>query len=395
MEVRKFRAENDPIACRWWVEWGGKQPPEAAVPALCALLQPPKGAMDRLRWRGEAWGLVRAAAVEALSTFNDPRAIEPLVHTLVYDPNPYVRSNTAAALCKFGSEAVPEMLATLRRAENWPLSGMNALLRTLGDLKDQRAGPLLAKILFGDLPLSPSRWKRQPFVWSASLSALVSTLPLSLDMPLPVRLLISLMAFLPVWSLTYLMVCLPIGYLRQEQDRSALAQAAADALIALRDKNALPSMLAIAFGAHSGATRAEAFRVLRALLPLIGPEDAGLVNAEQERRLLDALGSEDAELALVIVRVLEFIGTGQAVGPVERLLRRYRTSELPNHTAIRNEAERILPLLQVRLQREQAASVLLRPSQEAHDAPTEMLRPVLDPANTPAEQLLRSTSEPE
>ncbi len=124
------------------------------------------------------------------------------------------------------------------------------------------------------------------------------------------------------------------------------------------------------------------------LLPLLEPEDAGLLSPGALHDLTAALGHVNSRLDLAIVRALEFVGTGQAVLPVQMLTKRGVTEEL------RREAVRVLPILQARQIQEQAASSLLRAA-AMPDAPSEeLLRAAHHQSQTPPEQLLRPGQSP-
>ena len=395
-EVRDMIYHKDPIRCQWWVEWAAQQPAEAAIPALCHLLQPPKGFWKRWWGRGDAWSQVRAEVVNTLASFGNPETIPVLIYSLLNDPDSKVRQNAAQALHSFGRQASSPMLAQLRIAENWSLLGMEELIRTVGDAKDPQSGPTLLRVLNGDLPLSPARWVKRPVFWSAlaslsvSLPPLIAILSWTSEVGLDLRALLALLVLYFPFCLIlfYLFLFYPLGMVAQRKERHNLFAAAADSLIVLQDKRALPGLIQIGFGHHPNRARAEAQRAVHSLLPLLGPEDRELLQADHERHLMEALGTVDADMTLRIVRALEFVGTGKAVRSVESLLRRAST-----RTVLRAEAERVLPLLQARLQQEQAVQVLLRPSQIPQNTSEEMLRPVLEPIPTPAEQLLRPTSD--
>lgn len=123
------------------------------------------------------------------------------------------------------------------------------------------------------------------------------------------------------------------------------------------------------------------------LLAALGQEHYGKVSAETMACLCKALYHENDALVMHILEALEKAGDGQAVAPVERMVKRGRTPEL------RAAAERILPILQERQQQENAPKMLLRASSAPAETPDVLLRPAMHTEETEPETLLRASAE--
>jgi HEAT repeat protein len=167
--------------------------------------------------------------------------------------------------------------------------------------------------------------------------------------------------------------------------------AAADALICIKDPRSVPSLIEVATEKYAQSARASAMWALRETLPVLNTGDYGLLTSAVERRLTGMFALHNPPLTLASVRALEFVGTGQSVGPLERLARRRTASSAAIYADIRSEAQRVLPVLVERKRLEEASSVLLRPSQVAPDSSGILLRPVssLSAYEEPVDQLLR------
>ncbi|HZO86859.1 MAG TPA: HEAT repeat domain-containing protein [Chthonomonadaceae bacterium] len=388
---------GDPAACRRLAQLAGEaRQPGAAVATLCELVKPPRSLRQRFRMHREAWRGARIEAVRALGKIGDRTALPSLARALL-DFDPLVREAAHAALRSYGTEIVPFLLALLgdkydRSPEelNWSLEGMKALLALLGALKAREATPCLVRVLTGKLPYPPSRWGdgdvQRAFYYTMLLivaGALLgfSTSPAELPALFFWTILASLIAFFTIFPLFYLFISLPIGSLQEARERRDLTLVAADALAGIQDKRALPGIVEAAFGSGR-SVRGSAQWTLLHLLPLLGPEDFGALPPETLHRLTIALDHSSPRLTLAILLALEFVGTGQAVAPVRRLMNRSLAPE------IRLEAARILPILEARQSQEQAASSLLRAAGMPPAAPEHLLRPAHGPSDAAPEQLL-------
>lgn len=383
--------------CNHITEWAWHNPHPAAGPALCTLLSKPRNFKGMQAWRREAWVEMRISAIRALARNRDHFAAPTLAHVLVHDV-PAVREEARAALQALGSNAVLPIVDTLRVAVDWPIGGMLCAIETLGLIQDKNAGPTLARILFGLLPNTPGRWLRLQLKWSAILGAIETAsvgaylLSANADERAPLFLVAisGSLLFLLFTSLSSLGVGILIRKGKSVEANKVNA-AAANALICIKDPRSVPSLVEVATEKYSQSARAGAMHALRETLPSLNERDYGLLTGAVERRLTGMFAMHNPPLILASVRALEFVGTGQSVGPVERLARRKTASSAAVYSDIRTEAERVLPVLLERKRLEEASSVLLRPSQVAPDSSGVLLRPVssLSAYEEPVEQLLR------
>ena len=382
---------DEPDACRRMVEQAVETRQTSAVDALCELLAPSRGLRRRWQLRRRVWTQTRAQAALALGILGDPKALPALVAALS-DTRPEIRSAARQSILAFDQQAVTPMLLSLKNSNRWTPEGMTLLIQTLGALGDKRAGPILARVLFQQIPPSSSRWTNATLVGPLiTLTAIVLSLwfgtVVSNEMTAEFALL-SLMLALVLGGAFFLMfqVCLllPISAVWERGERHRLSMVTADALAELRDKKALPSVIEAIHNANT-AEKAKLHRTLALLLSLLGPEDAGLLSGHSLLRLTELLSQTESYQTFAILGALEHVGTGVCVPAIERLTKRGRTPEIRAH------AERLLPVLEERRKREQAPTFLLRASSAPRDPKEELLRPVtdIDPA-TPPEQLLRA-----
>jgi len=374
-----------------------------AAPALAALFAPTRGILSHWRKRSVEWTEVRTTAVEALSRIQDaPRtperpshsteAVDALVEAL-FDPIEQVRVAAQHRLMWHGEEAAASLKHCLNTSKGWTLAGMRSVIDTLGALKNVESGPTVARVLLGALPHESVRWNLKPFRWAAAtgvalggvaLTGMVSLWELSFPMSYVVCLLLASFSCSAFFGLVaFLFVFGPMSMMNQTWERGELFAAAARALTKMSDPRSLPCVIEAAFGANR--RQGEARRTLLALLPLLDAQAYGLLPAESLHRLYFALGNAplSQELTLAIVRSLEWVGTGQAVAPVQRLVKRGATAE------IRSEAERILPCLLWRQQRETESTILLRAASRPSVGAEQLLRPAAAATDVAPEQLLR------
>jgi HEAT repeat protein len=414
----RFLVEGLNAALRWGdgamaqrlAEQAGALRIPSAVPYLCALLKPPRRWRQRLRMHRETWCLARVEAAKALKQIGDPQATPALVQGM-FDPDARVRAQARAALQSFGEDVIPYLLVALEGRDpdserqrdgypparlNWSLEGMKGLIDLLGALKSADATELLVRVLGGQIPLPPQRWGDVDFMRAVYCTLiLLFTLGLgfcslfeadSLLAFLITTLVCGLIGFIPLVSLVYMFFSLPIGVMKEARERDEVALAAADALTEIKDKRALTGTIEVAFGWRRSVRWTAQWTLLH-LLPLLGPEDVGMLPPAALHDLTMALGRYNPRLDAAILRALEFVGTGEAVTPVQHLTRRGGTEE------VRKEAARVLPILQARQRQAEAAASLLRAS-SLPASPAELLRPAQNQPSSPPEQLLRPGQSP-
>lgn len=110
------------------------------------------------------------------------------------------------------------------------------------------------------------------------------------------------------------------------------------------------------------AVREIAERGLIRLLPRLKESDAHVLNEEQNRRLRRALDGSNEDLAIAVLRALEFVGDSNALWDVLKLRSRTRAER------VRDAAKECLPYLEARVPQDS----LLR-SSEAPSVPADAL----------------------
>lgn len=143
--------------------------------------------------------------------------------------------------------------------------------------------------------------------------------------------------------------------------------------------------LAEALWLDDSGIRAVAEGALISLLPQMSPEDGRTLTPDERGALYRALASKNVELVKAALVALEQIGDGSALARVEKLAER--------NNALRDDALRLIPVLQSRAENERAAQVLLRPT-STEEEPT-LLRPAAPTGAEDPALLLRSATGPQ
>ena len=379
--------ERNSLSCCQYAEEAARRRDTACVPLLSEVLTPPQG--FRMRLRRRQWTLARLASVNALAKISSLDALPPLARAIL-DPSPLVQNAAADAILPFGPDALPALTSALHTTADWPLSGMKRLVTIIGQVGTPQACVALVPVVLGGQPRSAARWDK-PLRWSfnayvggvGAITALMLIATSSLSMAFA-ALVVSglLLGFL--WILVCICCITPYCLMRESYERGAIAGLAAEGLRSARNKAYLPAVVEGAFG-YNRISPKPARKALLYLLPLLNADDGERMEAGTRRHLMEALGNvnNSQQLEFALVRAMEWVGTGQAARKVAWLTRRGQNS------AIRDEAARILPVLQERERREQAPTTLLRPSHAAPILPEHLLRPIAATDATPAEQLLR------
>lgn len=390
----------DVAECNRITKWAAENPNPAAGPALCTLLQRPRHLKGKQAWKRDTWVDMRVAAIKALRLTSDRFSAPTLANVLLHDV-PVVRTEAQSALQALGASAVVPLLDRIRATTDWPLEGMLTAIETLGFIQDKSAGPTLARMLFGLLPRTPSRWFRAQLWWSMALGAVETAcvLPyIAANFPGDgISTVLLIIPAAPLFVLFSVLSAIGVGFFIRSGKRAEarrLNAAASSALISIKDPRSVPSLVEVATEKYSQSARYGATRALQEVLPVLSADDYGLLNSAVERRLTSMFALHNPPLILAAVRSLEFVGTGQSAGPVERLTRRKAVASEAVFVQIRAEAQRVLPVLLDRKRLEEASSVLLRPSHAAPDTGAALLRPAssLTAYEEPVEHLLRPGS---
>jgi hypothetical protein len=148
------------------------------------------------------------------------------------------------------------------------------------------------------------------------------------------------------------------------------------------------------YGRKRRRTRRVVREALIRLLPKLRASDAGLLSAEQHRRLARTLGhlgmlGRDVALQLAILGAYRQIGGIQALPVVERLA--HNRSRSTNRQRVREAAEECLPFLRERAEHDRSRITLLRAAAGALGE-GDLLRPAEGAARLESDQLLRATT---
>lgn len=157
--------------------------------------------------------------------------------------------------------------------------------------------------------------------------------------------------------------------------------------------------LAAASVESSAKLRQAATASLQGALPLLTPEHYGQLPSDTVPSLCRAMNTIDnwffgpawidQGVRLRIHEALEKIGDGRAIPHVESLARSAGSQ------AVRDAAQRLLPILEERRQRDNNANMLLRASDTAVTSADQLLRAATGAATeTPADELMRPSTEP-
>jgi len=337
-----------------------------------------------------------AARLEPRPTQEEVSEVAALLHSLYPGSVTY---RLAAPILLQGQarlETAAPLIAVLR-TPTAPWKERQVAAWTLGwtefDLKQQPAAiRALLDVLENRLPVDPGRYGRmlQRSLFSLSVGCAGSIL---------LVVILSMLYFgqgrFHAWS-GILMVLLAVGawigglFGSLIYEDSRVDRVRATGVTALGRLHAPESVGALAKAAlePSQRVRTAAIPALRAVLRRLTPNHYGQLGAEAVPGLCRLLGQADEGLTLHLLEALEKVGDGRAVRPVEHLLSGVHTS------LVRRTAERILPLLRERQQRENESQMLLRGASEPPAAPEHLLRPTYPgtPSNAPKQLLRPSTA---
>ncbi len=132
------------------------------------------------------------------------------------------------------------------------------------------------------------------------------------------------------------------------------------------------------------------------LLPLLKPEDADTLNTQQRARIRRDMfvhgfnvpmdDCSDAVYCLLVLSALEQIGDRRDLSDVERLIKKYYTTD-----KVRAAADQCVQVIKERIAYENLKDVLLRPDHNP-DAPATLLRALAERADSAPQQLLRASA---
>jgi hypothetical protein len=170
-------------------------------------------------------------------------------------------------------------------------------------------------------------------------------------------------------------------------DRAELGAAAAESIIRLDDKRAIPGLLQLVFDAWMRHAGARARTALKALLPLVTPQDRDLFSHTDIEALNGLIGQPlSPELAVGTLHALECVGNSTSLRRVRRVAKRARTMD------VRTAAERAVQALEEREAQIKLSQTLLRGAGAPPAAPRDLLRAATPQAVPPPQELLRATN---
>ena len=322
------------------------------------------------------------------------------MNAAVCDPHFLVRGTAAVAVERAGAAAVPHIIQACRNRSDWHLDGVQALIGCLGshanntELGRLEAGRILVDVLCNTSPVVPHRWVRLAhsaarLVTSITLcGAMAQILADGRPLGYALSLAVTLAAAAGLATRSLLSWVLVSFYSRDERPR--LYASAAQALVNLRDRRALPAMIHLAFDAPLRPSRRYARGVLRSLLPQVSASDAALFAAADWDAIRQAFAFRlDAELTVALLHVVELAGGVTFARPVQWVAWRHRSGEVRAHAA------RTLAALETRHQQALLADNLLRAAAAPAATANQMLRAALPATDLQAEQLVRAVRSDE
>lgn len=144
---------------------------------------------------------------------------------------------------------------------------------------------------------------------------------------------------------------------------------------------------------HSRTVSQRSLEALQEVLPTLTAQHYGCLGAEASPALCEAMvhfeggvtnhTGQEEDLVVQLLEGLEKVGDGRAVREVERIAHRGHTER------VRSVAQKTLPILLARREREQHRDLLLRASSEEGVGATELLRSVTQSAASEPLELLR------
>lgn len=327
----------------------------------------------------------RIAAIEALATIGNISSL-PILTAAILDRSPAIQQAASRAVLTYGPAATDALLATLERPGNWPLSGMKTLIATIGKLGQTFCAPALARVMIGQLPKAPIRWKLIHIVpATVTWSIIWLTLFQSWDAYSSVTLTLLMFPYLFLHAL----ILIPIYLAVKNREQKEIIRMLDTAIPAMRDLRILPTMISV-YTSHAerSQNRRIARRLLLELLPLLSGADMYTFPLYSRTQLVALLESNYKEsnnkpLLLAILRALHYVGNAQAIIPLRRLAERSRDPQIRQWAAYLHDA------LEQRIRDAKSATHLLRPSQQPTAATDQLLRPTLHATNEPPEELLR------
>lgn len=202
----------------------------------------------------------------------------------------------------------------------------------------------------------------------------------------------SLLAFLLYYGLPFLCLTAPFYALFElvaAVDRANNVRVmAAASLGRIRLPQSISALAGVAYdGSRSVAVASGS--ALRHILPVLRNEHYGQLGAQTVPNLCRLLGHPSELFVLELLQALGKVGDGRAVSAVEWLARQGETVWL------REAAERILPILKERQQRENAPKLLLRPSSACDQTPETLLRAAPQTTEASPNHLLRASATEE
>ena len=229
--------------CQEFAEKIGREKDENGLPALMELLRLPSGFVRRRT--NASLCAAREAAVYAIAQIDSPDALA-CVGIALFNSCAEVRAAASQILNQAGSRASDPLARMMHWKQNWSVEGMRVLLYTLGTTRNANAGPALARVIMGELPLAPPRWSRKascavlPLVVVEALVVMWGLIELGIGNWWAVLLAASAGVFFAVMDLA---IFLAVRNTVSASERRSLTVAGCEALWMLGDKKALGTLL--------------------------------------------------------------------------------------------------------------------------------------------------------
>jgi len=262
----------------------------------------------------------------------------------------------------------------------------------LSESARRNVGMALIDVLYENFPIAPRRWMK-PAREIGRFVGLLVTIGMTITYLLdgwywPVALFTSWILGQLAGLGTKMVASFFTAGLQSPTECGQLYPIAAQALVRLNDKRAIPGMLQLAFLTPLSKTWRHARAVLLALLPHLSAADYNLFSASDVEIINGAITQAlEPKLTVGLLHALEFVGNASSIRPVMRLTERSKAPE------VMQEATRVGGILQTRVDRAKMSKNLLRGSQSPGAEPSEMLRAAVLQQEQRPELLLRPVEE--
>ncbi len=357
------------------------------------------------QWQKEKCSL-RRSIVLYLSQHYAEECLVPF-KPLLFDKDHEIQLCVFVMYQQAGRKAIPILLddmkatlASINPHTSTNRTGILNLIRVLGEAKDSRATEILGSILQGHVPtyLMNGRLEKGIKYFSIgtwvfyNIGTLLKVLiSLSVSSQIDwlsdffVGALFSLVGTTLASGMLYIalfIISMPYLIVRDNRLQALFQQETFRAMESINDKHALKALMQ---GTIASGINPAKLKVILKLLPLLEEEDRRWLGRTGRAWLSNYLRETTPEATLILLKATEILGNDSLIHPVQRLSKKAQSE------AVRNEAIRVLAILEARRDAEREKKELLRASDLPEDTDT-LLRPMKDNIDpNEAQELLRPT----